>query len=76
MAERLFGTGELARYKGWDKYGVSGNTISLLFSQAKIVSESAPIIAGRRLIPESLVWLVESKLRAAGKLPVKGACHV
>ncbi len=62
--ERQFTISELCRPRKWNPKDVSA-----LFYNRAIPDEAAPIMSGRRLIPESLVWLIEAKLRAAGKLP-------
>ncbi len=57
------------------KIGADPRDISSLFYNRTISDEAAPIVGGRRMIPDSLVWLIESKLQAAGKLKSKAVAH-
>jgi hypothetical protein len=58
------------------KLGVTPRDVSDLFYKRIIADDTAPIMAGRRMIPDDLIWLIESKLQAMGKLPAKGGQHV
>lgn len=60
------------------KLGVSPRDVSDLFYRRIIPDDSAPIVDGRRAIPDDLMWLIESKLQGMGKLrrKIKGVVHV
>jgi hypothetical protein len=60
----FFTVSELAR-----RHGIAPRHISDLFYARKLNDDGCPVVAGRRLIPESRVAEVESKLREVGVLP-------
>jgi hypothetical protein len=54
------------------RLGVRPRDVSELFYNRKVKDDDCPIVAGRRLIPESYVNIIETALRRAGKLSTKG----
>lgn len=59
-----------------DEHGVNRRDLSgLLYDGRLIPRDTCPIIGGKRWIPESVNWLLLSKLRQAGKLPKEGGNH-
>jgi hypothetical protein len=50
------------------KIGATPKDVSDLFYRRIIPDDAAPVIGGRRMIPLDLLWLVEAKLIAPGKL--------
>ncbi len=54
------------------RIGANPKDISDLFYRRALRDDLCPIVAGRRMIPADLVWLIRSKLEAAGKL--RGRC--
>ena len=54
------------------RLGVRPRDVSELFYNRKVKDDDCPVIAGRRLIPESYVDVIAMELRRAGKLSTKG----
>jgi hypothetical protein len=67
-----YSVSELIRAKGW---AISPRDITELFYKRILTDDTAPIVGGRRMIPDAAVWLIESKLRAMGKLPKDGGAR-
>ncbi len=65
--ERLLSVSEIAR-----RLGANPRKISDLFYQRELRDDLCPIVAGRRLIPESYMPEVEAVLRRLGR-PVGNA---
>ena len=64
MAERpidILGVGDVAR-----QLGVAPKRITELFYTRCVNPERAPIVAGRRLIPRSLIPIIAAQLRRKG----------
>jgi hypothetical protein len=54
------------------RLGVRPRDVSELFYNRKVKDDDCPIMAGRRLIPESYVDVIAMALRRGGKLSTKG----
>ena len=64
-------TGEVAK-----RMGVAPNVITDLFYRRAVDPDKAPIISGRRMIPEEMLFVIEMALKRQGRMPAKGAHHV
>jgi len=51
------------------RLGLKPGDITRLFYDGRISDDLAPVVAGRRLIPEELVPVIAMELRRRGKLP-------
>jgi hypothetical protein len=52
------------------RIGARPKDISDLFYQRKLDDQRCPIVAGRRLIPEDYLPVMETTLRTLGRLPL------
>ena len=71
---KIFPVGEVARH-----LGVAPKVVSDALYRGAVRDELAPVVAGRRLVHESAIPILELALRRAGKLPLlavgKGAAR-
>ena len=67
MTSNYLSVGETARRIG---RGIIPKDISTLFYQGFLRDDLCPVVAGRRLIPETYVPMIEMVLRRRGRLPI------